>query len=106
MQNVHVMASLRRPENTLLPLPDLVVDGEAAICASIAIGTPRASIFDGDEPLVLTPEQDPRGVVQQYLARRDMVMLDDNGVDYYLASHEEKCVRLFLFKMISLLISS
>ena len=90
--NFHVMASLCRPQGMLKPRTDLFLDGDAAICASTAISTPRHRMFDGDEPLTLTHEQDPKGVVMNYLIQRDHVVLEDNQVDVFIASREERYV--------------
>ena len=90
LHNFHVMARLRRPEGTLKPRTDLILDGDHAICASTAIPTPRKRMFDDDEPLTLTELQDPKGVVTAYTTQRDHVILEDNQVDVYIASHEEK----------------
>ena len=88
--NFHIMARLRCPEGTLKPRNDLFLDGDEAICVSTAISTPRRRLSDDDEPLTLTYEQDPKGIVTNYLVQRDHVILEDNRVDVYIASHQGK----------------
>lgn len=90
IRNAHVMAHLRYLEGQLKPLTDLVVDDEDAICASTPLGTPLALLVPGDVPLTLTQLQDPQGLVGQYINSRGMVILGDNEVDTYMATHLEK----------------
>ncbi|KZV60301.1 hypothetical protein PENSPDRAFT_694389 [Peniophora sp. CONT] len=87
---IHVMGSLAYPEGQVRPLTDLIVDGEEVICASTPLGTPLHHTIPTDIPLVLTQQQDPNGVVTQYVQQRNMVILEDNQVDVYLATHLPK----------------
>lgn len=89
--NLQVMAGLRS-ERTVQPMTDLIVDGEDSICAKTALGTAPAHAVAGDVPLVLTQQQDPRGVVAGYLHQRGLLVLEDNQVDVYLAAHGPKYV--------------
>ena len=89
-QVIWVMASLRCRKDSMLPLRDYSVDGENAICINTAIGTPRALLPVGEQPIQLTPDLDPNGLVQTYLDRRGLVFTEDNIVDVYLAERARR----------------
>ncbi|KZV61103.1 hypothetical protein PENSPDRAFT_671232 [Peniophora sp. CONT] len=87
---IHAMGGLAYPEGKLKPLTDLVIDGEEVICASTPLGTPVAHALPSDIPLTLTQVQDPNSIVAQYVQQRNQIILEDNQVDIYLATHRAK----------------
>ena len=90
----HVLARTRRPHGSLRDLRDFHVDGEEAICACTPICTPVERVLDDDVPQILPEVQDPKGVVQQYLQLRRSVILPENEVDVYLATHGRRYVEV------------
>lgn len=97
IHNLHVMAGLRS-ERPVTPLTDLIVDGEESLCLSTPIGTFPAHAVATDVPLVLTQQQDPRGIVAAFIHQRGLMVLEDNQVDVYLAAHGPKYVLFALVK--------
>lgn len=91
ISNLQVLASIRS-ERPVKPVTDLIVDGEHSICASTALGTAPAHAIATDVPLILTQQQDPRGVVAGFVHQRGLLILEDNQVDVYLAAHGPKYV--------------
>lgn len=90
VRNLHVMARLSRAENVVKPMLELVIDGEEAILASTPFSTPRNRLLEGDEPLTLTNEQDPNGILTAYAQQRGHVFLSENQVDVFMGVHLEQ----------------
>ncbi|VDB96860.1 unnamed protein product [Peniophora sp. CBMAI 1063] len=88
IDNIYVMGRLRLAEGELKPQTGVEIDGTTAIVAGTPVGTPRGRMLDGDEPLSLSEDQDPRGIVTKWLAQRGQVVLPENQVDVWLASRK------------------
>lgn len=84
------MARLSRAENVVKPMLELVIDGEEVILASTPFSTPRNRLLEGDEPLTLTNEQDPNGILTAYAQQRGHVFLSENQVDVFMGVHLEQ----------------
>ena len=84
------MARLHRPKDPLRPLENLIIDGDGALYVGNALSTPRSRLLADDEPLTLSDEQDPNGVVMQWINQRDHVILEDNQVDVFMGMRGEK----------------
>ena len=87
LSNIHVLARLRQEEGKLKPMTDLMIEGEDVLLVSTPLGTNVTHAVAGDLPLTLTHQQDPNGVVAQFVHQRNQLILEDNQVDVYLASH-------------------
>ena len=84
------MARLCQAEGKLKPSSDLMIEGEDVFLISTPLGTNAAHALADDLPLTLTHQQDPEGIVANYVNQRNQVILADNQVDVYLAAHQGK----------------